>query len=197
MVRAGQLSRPAERHGLGRAAVRPDVAAGRRRGSRDAVQPADRHACSQWAPPACRAAGYDTDRNNWAPRIGAAWTVDAAETTVLRGAYGIHYNHSALAPSEGLYFNAPYFNFAAYFTSPLGLVTLSDPFPRGFPDSDAESGARHSARSPHAVSARVQRHAAAAARRDARGRGGVCRVARPQSDCGARHQSAAARARLS
>jgi hypothetical protein len=78
-------------------------------------------------------AGYHADRNNWAPRLGAAWTVDAAATTVLRGAYGIHYNHSALAPSEGLYFSAPYFNFAAYFTSPLGLVTLSDPFPRNFP----------------------------------------------------------------
>ncbi|HKY23001.1 MAG TPA: TonB-dependent receptor [Vicinamibacterales bacterium] len=78
-------------------------------------------------------AGYDADRNNWAPRVGLAWTVDSAETTVLRGAYGIHYNHSALAPSEGLYFNAPYFNFAAYFTSPAGLVTLSDPFPKGFP----------------------------------------------------------------
>ena len=78
-------------------------------------------------------AGYDVDRNNWAPRIGAAWTIDEAATTVLRGAYGIHYNHSALAPSEGLYFSAPYFNFAAFFTSPLGLVTLSDPFPRNFP----------------------------------------------------------------
>jgi hypothetical protein len=78
-------------------------------------------------------AGYDTDHNNWGPRVGAAWTVDAAETTVVRAAYGIHYNHSALAPSEGLYFNAPYFNFAAYFTSPLGLVTLTDPFPSGFP----------------------------------------------------------------
>ena len=78
-------------------------------------------------------AGYSTDRNNWAPRVGMAWTVDAAETTVVRGAYGIHYNHAALAPSEGIYFNAPYFNYAAYFTSPLGLVTLSDPFPRGFP----------------------------------------------------------------
>jgi hypothetical protein len=77
--------------------------------------------------------GYDADQNNWAPRVGAAWTVDAAETTVVRGAYGIHYNHSALAPSEGLYFNAPYFNFSAYFTSPAGLVTLTDPFPRGFP----------------------------------------------------------------
>ncbi|MSO57054.1 MAG: TonB-dependent receptor [Acidobacteria bacterium] len=78
-------------------------------------------------------AGYEADRNNWAPRLGLAWTVDSAETTVLRGAYGIHYNHSALAPSEGLYFNAPYFSYAAYFTSPLGLVTLTDPFPRGFP----------------------------------------------------------------
>jgi hypothetical protein len=78
-------------------------------------------------------AGYQTDRNNWAPRIGAAWTVDEAATTVLRGAYGIHYNHSALAPSEGLYFSAPYFNFSAFFTSPAGLVTLSDPFPSSFP----------------------------------------------------------------
>ena len=59
--------------------------------------------------------------------------MDRAATTVLRGAYGIHYNHSALAPSEGLYFSAPYFSYAAYFTSPLGLVTLSDPFPRNFP----------------------------------------------------------------
>ncbi len=78
-------------------------------------------------------AGYDTDRNNWAPRLGAAWTVDRAATTVVRGAYGIHYNHSALAPSEGLYFSAPYFTFAAYFTSPLGFVTLSDPWPSNFP----------------------------------------------------------------
>jgi hypothetical protein len=78
-------------------------------------------------------AGYDADRNNWAPRLGAAWTLDEAATTVLRGAYGIHYNHSALAPSEGLYFSAPYFNFSAFFTSPLGLVTLSDPFPSNFP----------------------------------------------------------------
>ena len=52
---------------------------------------------------------------------------------MLRGAYGIHYNHSALAPSEGLYFSAPYFNFSAYFTSAAGLVTLSDPFPSNFP----------------------------------------------------------------
>ncbi|MCM3880018.1 MAG: carboxypeptidase regulatory-like domain-containing protein, partial [Vicinamibacterales bacterium] len=77
--------------------------------------------------------GYDTDRNNWGPRLGAAWTVDAAGTTVVRGAYGLLYNQSALAPSEGLYFNAPYFNYSLYFTSQFGLVTLSDPFPSTFP----------------------------------------------------------------
>ena len=77
--------------------------------------------------------GYDADRNNWGPRLGAAWTVDAEGTTVIRGAYGIHYNHSALAPSEGLYFNAPYYRYALYFTSELGPVTLSDPFPSAFP----------------------------------------------------------------
>jgi hypothetical protein len=105
--------------------------------------------------------GYTTDRNNWAPRIGAAWTVDAAETTVVRAAYGIHYNHSALAPSEGLYFNAPYFNFAAYFTSPLGLVTLSDPFPRGFPipTPNPGLGIQDDLRTPylHEFNATVQR----------------------------------------
>jgi hypothetical protein len=78
-------------------------------------------------------AGYVSDLNNWAPRVGVAWTLDQAATTVLRGAYGIHYNHSALAPSEGLYFSAPYFNFSAFFTSAAGLVTLTDPFPSNFP----------------------------------------------------------------
>jgi hypothetical protein len=106
-------------------------------------------------------AGYASDRNNWAPRIGAAWTVDRAATTVLRGAYGIHYNHSALAPSEGLYFSAPYFSFAAYFTSPLGLVTLSDPWPGNFPipTPNPANGFQHDLRTPflHAFNVTLQR----------------------------------------
>jgi hypothetical protein len=77
--------------------------------------------------------GYEADRNNWAPRVGVAWRAAADARTVLRSAYGLRYNQSALAPSEGLYFNSPYFDYTAYFTSPLGLVTLSDPFPRNFP----------------------------------------------------------------
>ena len=78
-------------------------------------------------------AGHETDRNNWAPRLGMSWALDQDSRTVVRSAYGIHYNQSALAPSEGLYFNAPYFDFAAYFTSPAGLLTLNDPFPQMFP----------------------------------------------------------------
>jgi hypothetical protein len=78
--------------------------------------------------------GYDPDRNNLAPRAGFAWTVDKAARTVLRGGYGIYYNQGALATSEGLYFNPPYFNLGIYFPDPrLPLLTLADPFPSSFP----------------------------------------------------------------
>ncbi len=77
--------------------------------------------------------GYESDRNNWAPRFGLAWTPGGGGT-VLRAGYGVYFDQSALAPGEGLYFNAPYFNFRLFFTLPgLPPVTLSDPFPRDFP----------------------------------------------------------------
>ena len=50
--------------------------------------------------------GYFSDKNNWAPRIGLAWTPGCAEQTVVRAGYGVYYDQSALAPGEGLYFNA-------------------------------------------------------------------------------------------
>ncbi|MBI3693790.1 MAG: TonB-dependent receptor [Acidobacteria bacterium] len=78
-------------------------------------------------------AGYEADRNNFAPRLGLAWT---RGRTVLRTGYGLYYDQAALAPGEGLYFNAPYFDFKLYF--PLGEqlpLTLSDPFPKFFPIS--------------------------------------------------------------
>jgi hypothetical protein len=81
-------------------------------------------------------AGYGTDTNNFAPRVGLAWAPgDGA--TVLRASYGIHYNQSALAPSEGLYFNAPYFNLGVNFTSAAAPLMIHDPFPQGgfFPQS--------------------------------------------------------------
>jgi hypothetical protein len=73
-------------------------------------------------------AGYESDANNVAPRVGLAWAPGAG-TTVLRGGYGIHYNQSALAPSEGLYFNAPYFQLRAFVPSAAAPLFVHDPFP--------------------------------------------------------------------
>ena len=78
--------------------------------------------------------GFRPDRNNIAPRGGFAWALDDFETWVVRGGYGIYYNQGALAPSEGLYFNPPYFNLGVYFPAPgLPPLTLNDPFPASFP----------------------------------------------------------------
>ena len=78
--------------------------------------------------------GYEPDRNNLAPRAGFAWTLDDLQRWVVRGGYGVYYNQGALATSEGLYFNPPYFNLSVYFPAPgLPPLTLSDPFPSNFP----------------------------------------------------------------
>src|SRR5438876_325913 len=72
--------------------------------------------------------GYLTDRNNWGPRIGLAWSPGAGYRTVLHAGYGVYFDQSSLAPGEGLYFNPPYFDFNLYF-----LPALSDPFPASSP----------------------------------------------------------------
>jgi len=78
--------------------------------------------------------GYKPDFDNIAPRIGLAWSPGGRNTTVFRAAYGIHYDQSSLAPGEGLYFSAPYYNFNLYYPV-QGLVNLSltNPFPSNFP----------------------------------------------------------------
>jgi hypothetical protein len=75
--------------------------------------------------------GYHPDWNNLAPRIGLAWTPGGS--TVVRTAYGIHYDQSALAPGEGLYFSPPYFNLNLYVTSAQFPLLLHDPFPASYP----------------------------------------------------------------
>jgi len=79
-------------------------------------------------------AGYDPDYNNFAPQIGLAWSVGGRGTTVVRAAYGFHYDQSSLAPGEGLYFSAPYFVLNLFIPFPgLPPITLENPFPAGFP----------------------------------------------------------------
>jgi hypothetical protein len=76
---------------------------------------------------------YEPDRNNWAPRIGIAWSPDAADKTVVHAGYGIYYDQSSLAPGEGLYFNKPYYDFRLYYPLPGFPITLNDPFPAAYP----------------------------------------------------------------
>src|SRR5260370_38844944 len=72
------------------------------------------------------------DRNNFAPRLGLAWR-PGHHNTVVRAGYGIYYDQSSLATGEGLYFNAPYFDFKFYFPFGQLPLSLSDPFPANFP----------------------------------------------------------------
>ncbi|HVF89746.1 MAG TPA: TonB-dependent receptor [Blastocatellia bacterium] len=82
---------------------------------------------------------FEADRNNFAPRVGFAWTLTESGNTVLRGGYGVYYDQSALAPGEGLYFSPPFFDFNLFTSLPNQFLTLNDPFPTGlpslFPDS--------------------------------------------------------------
>ena len=78
-------------------------------------------------------AGYNADKNNFAPRLGIAWVPDAARRWVVRTGYGIYYDQSALAPSEGLYFNPPYFNSQLFIPSAQFPIILENPFPSNYP----------------------------------------------------------------
>jgi carboxypeptidase family protein/TonB-dependent receptor-like protein len=77
--------------------------------------------------------GFEPDRNNFAPRVGFAWTIGDDQATVLRGGYGVYYDQSPLAPAEALYFNSPFFDNNIFFSLPGLPLTLNDPFPSFFP----------------------------------------------------------------
>lgn len=77
--------------------------------------------------------GFQPDRNNFAPRVGLAWTLGEDEATVVRAGYGVYYDQSPLAPGEALYFNSPYFDNNIFFSLPGLPLTLSNPFPSFFP----------------------------------------------------------------
>lgn len=77
--------------------------------------------------------GFTPDKNNFAPRVGFAWTLGADQRTVVRAGYGVYYDQSPLAPGEALYFNSPFFDNNIFFSLPGLPLTLSNPFPSFFP----------------------------------------------------------------
>jgi len=95
--------------------------------------------------------GYEADRNNFAPRVGLAWTVGDRGETVLRAGYGVYYDTSPLAPGEALYFNAPFFDFNLFFPLQNLPLTLSDPFPASFPFAlpDSAQAVQRDLRTPY------------------------------------------------
>jgi hypothetical protein len=134
-------------------------------------------------------AGFDADKNNFAPRVGFAWSVN--EETVLRGGYGIYYDQSPLAPAEALYFNSPFFDNNIFFSLPGLPLTLADPFPSFFRSRCLTPRSRFSA-----ICARL--HAAlelqrrTTTRQPQRVRSRLRRLERYEAIDGARHQPAAA-----
>lgn len=83
--------------------------------------------------------GYEADKNNFAPRVGLAWSVGKEGKTVVRTGYGVYYDQSPLAPGEGLYFNSPYYDFRFYYQSEQAPLTLYNPFPFNTPGQSAPS----------------------------------------------------------
>jgi hypothetical protein len=77
--------------------------------------------------------GYESDKNNIAPRIGLAWSPGNDNRLVVRAGYGFYFDQSSLAPGEGLYFNKPYYDFRLYFPLPGLPLTIGNPFPAYYP----------------------------------------------------------------
>jgi len=84
-------------------------------------------------------AGYESDKNNFAPRVALAWAFGKDSATVVRAGYGVYYDQSPLAPGEGLYFNPPFFDFRFYFQLPQAPLTIFNPFPFNTPSQSPPS----------------------------------------------------------
>lgn len=53
-------------------------------------------------------AGFETDKNNWGPRFGFAWSPWRSNKTVIRSAYAVVFDQEALEPSVNMLLNPPF-----------------------------------------------------------------------------------------
>jgi len=69
--------------------------------------------------------GTRPDRDNFGPRIGAAWNV--GHSFVVRAGYGVYYDSGMFEVNSAMFFNPPEFDLLGYFGT-----TLQNPFQSGF-----------------------------------------------------------------
>ena len=74
--------------------------------------------------------GVETDFNNFAPRLGAVWSLPGGSGLLLRAGFGVYYDAGTLIENSALYFNPPFFDLQTFFPAEE-LLTLRDPFPAG------------------------------------------------------------------
>jgi len=67
------------------------------------------------------------DRNNFAPRLGAAWQMNSA--TTIRAGYGVFFDAGMFVVNSSQYFNPPFFNIRVWFPTATVFPSLTNPFP--------------------------------------------------------------------
>ncbi len=73
---------------------------------------------------------YDSDPNNFAPRLGFAWDPTGSNKLALRGGYGVYYDATILNTILPLRLSPPFFEFNLAVSDPdTPTLSLQDPFP--------------------------------------------------------------------